>query len=75
MNTSVLAPCRSWPALIRIQGMSLPRGRSVAFIGLLQRLDDTYPPEAVIRVVLDNHAAHISKETMAYLGTRPGRFA
>ncbi|SDZ24345.1 hypothetical protein SAMN05421754_11263, partial [Nitrosomonas sp. Nm58] len=26
------------------------------------------------RVVLDNHSAHISKETMAYLATRPGRF-
>jgi transposase len=25
-------------------------------------------------VVLDNHSAPISKETMAYLATRPGRF-
>ena len=25
-------------------------------------------------MVLDNHSAHISRETMAYLGTRPGRF-
>jgi transposase len=50
------------------------RHRSVEFIGLLRRLDDYYPPEATIRVVLDNHSAHISKETMAYLGTRPGRF-
>jgi len=32
------------------------------------------PEEAIIRVVLDNHSAHISKETMAYLATRPGRF-
>ena len=32
------------------------------------------PPTAVIRVVLDNHSAHISRETMAYLATRPGRF-
>jgi transposase len=30
--------------------------------------------KAIIRVVLDNHSAHISKETMAYLATRPGRF-
>ena len=28
----------------------------------------------IIRVVLDNHSAHISKETMTYLGSRPGRF-
>jgi transposase len=50
------------------------RHRSVEFIGLLKRLDDYYPPEAIIRVVLDNHSAHISKETVAYLATRPGRF-
>ena len=48
--------------------------RSVEFIGLLRRLDGYYPPDAVIRVVLDNHSAHISRETMAYLATRPGRF-
>lgn len=50
------------------------RHRSVEFIALLRQLDEHYPPEAIIRVVLDNHSAHISKETVAYLGTRPGRF-
>ena len=50
------------------------RHRSVEFIGLLRRLDGYYPPEAIIRVVLDNHSAHIWKETMAWLATRPGRF-
>ncbi len=50
------------------------RHRSVEFIALLQDLDAYYPPEAIIRVVLDNHSAHISKETMAFLATRPGRF-
>ena len=50
------------------------RHRSVEFIALLKRLDEYYPAEAIIRVVLDNHSAHISKETLAYLGTRPGRF-
>ncbi|OGA34044.1 MAG: integrase [Betaproteobacteria bacterium RIFCSPLOWO2_12_61_14] len=50
------------------------RHRSVEFIGLLKRLDEYYPRDAIIRVVLDNHSAHISKETVAYLGTRPGRF-
>jgi hypothetical protein len=33
-----------------------------------------YPEDAIIRVVLDNHSAHISKETMTYLSSRPGRF-
>ena len=51
-----------------------PRHRSCEFIDLLKRLDLHYPTEAIIRVVLDNHSAHISKETMAYLATRPGRF-
>ena len=51
-----------------------PKHRSREFIDLLKRLDAHYPSDAVIRVVLDNHSAHISKETMAYLATRPGRF-
>ena len=50
------------------------RHRSVEFIALLKQLDAHYPTEAIIRVVLDNDSAHISKETMAYLSERPGRF-
>ena len=51
------------------------RHRSVEFIELLKDIDAHYPPEAIIRLVLDNHSAHISKETRAFLATRPGRFA
>ncbi|MCW5231596.1 IS630 family transposase [Verminephrobacter eiseniae] len=51
-----------------------PRHRSCEFIALLERLHEHYPSQAVIRVVLDNHSAHTSKETMAYLASRPGRF-
>jgi transposase len=50
------------------------RHRSCEFIALLRSIDEYYPPQAIIRLVLDNHSAHISKETMAYLATRPGRF-
>jgi transposase len=50
------------------------RHRSIEFIGLLQRLHAHYPPQARIRVVLDNHSGHISKETMAWLASHPGRF-
>jgi transposase len=57
-----------------IFGRTEDRHRSVEFIELLKDIDAYYPPEAIIRVVLDNHSAHISKETMAYLATRPGRF-
>lgn len=50
------------------------RHRSREFIELLMELDAYYPKESTIRVVLDNHSAHISKETMKYLASRPGRF-
>lgn len=57
-----------------IIGQVHDRHRSREFIDLLKELDAYYPAEATIRVVLDNHSAHISKETKAYLATRPGRF-
>jgi transposase len=50
------------------------RHRSREFVGLLKDLDAYYPPSVTIRVILDNHSAHISKETRAYLATRPNRF-
>src|SRR6266849_1306150 len=50
------------------------RHRSREFIALLKDLDQYYPPECIIRIVLDNHSAHISKETRAFLATRPNRF-
>jgi transposase len=51
-----------------------PRHRSREYILLLKELDAYYPPDCTIRVILDNYSSHISKETMAYLATRPGRF-
>ena len=50
------------------------RHRSREFISLLKEMDHYYPKDYSIRVILDNHSAHISKETMAYLATRPNRF-
>ncbi len=50
------------------------RHRSREFIGLLKELDEYYPKKNTTRLVLDNHSSHVSKETMRYLGTRPGRF-
>jgi transposase len=51
------------------------RHRSREFIGFLKRLDEAYPTETAIRLILDNHSAHISKETKAWLATQPeGRF-
>jgi len=50
------------------------RHRSREFIELLKDLDARYPADCTIRVVLDNHSSHISKETRAFLATRPNRF-
>jgi len=50
------------------------RHRSREFIALLKDLDHFYPAECTIRLVLDNHSAHLSKETQAFLATRPNRF-
>src|SRR6202162_2407812 len=50
------------------------RHRSREFIALLKNLDQYYPPGCIIRIVLDNHSVHISKETRTFLATRPNRF-
>jgi transposase len=50
------------------------RHRSREFIALLKDLDQYYPNDCTIRIVLDNHSAHISKETHAFLATHPNRF-
>lgn len=49
--------------------------KSSDFVAWLKKVDALYPEHDTIRLILDNHSAHTSKETMAYLETRPGRFA
>jgi transposase len=55
-------------------GLVRARHRSAEFIEFLQRLDAHYAPDVKTQIVLDNHSAHTSRETHAYLGTRPNRF-
>jgi transposase len=50
------------------------RHRSREFVEFLDMIDGRYPDDWVIRIVLDNHSAHISKETQSYLKSRPNRF-
>lgn len=50
------------------------RHRSREYILLLKQLDEHYPKDCTIRVILDNHSSHISRETMTYLASRPNRF-
>ena len=48
--------------------------KSKYFIEFLKILDNKYDKEDKIRLVLDNHSSHTSKETKEYLKTRKGRF-
>ncbi len=57
-----------------VWGLVRDRHRSAEFIEFLRLVDTKYPPPATLRIILDNHSAHISKETRAFLATRPGRF-
>ena len=57
-----------------VHGLVTERHRSREFIEFLRMVDSYYPDETRIRVILDNHSAHVSKETRAFLTTRPNRF-
>lgn len=49
--------------------------KSSDFIEFLKILDKKYPSQDTIRIILDNHSAHTSKETRRFLDTMPkGRF-
>jgi transposase len=51
------------------------RHRSREFIEFLKLLDTAYPADTAIEVILDNHSAHVSNETTAWLAAQPvGRF-
>jgi len=48
--------------------------KSSDFVDFLKILDGTYDKDKKIKIVLDNHSAHTSKETRKYLDQHPGRF-
>ena len=51
------------------------RHRSREFVAFLKRLDKAYSADTAIHLILDNHSAHISRETKAWLAEQPaGRF-
>ena len=58
----------------RVTEIVRDRHASADFIVLLGKLDETYPPQTRIRLLLDNHSAHVSKETQAWLSLHPQRF-
>jgi len=58
----------------QVQGMVADCHRSREFIKFLKMLDTSYPKDITIKIILDNHSAHISKETRRYLANVPHRF-
>jgi len=59
----------------KVHALVKERHRSREFIEFLKLLDAAYPASAAIKLILDNHSAHISKETKAWLAAQPaGRF-
>lgn len=58
----------------QVHGHVQDRHRSTEFIEHLKSLDAYYPQEMKIKMILDNHSAHVSKQTQEYLKTVPNRF-
>ena len=59
----------------KVHALVKERHRSREFIEFLKLLDAAYPASTAIKLLLDNHSAHISRETQAWLAAQPaGRF-
>ena len=59
----------------QVHALVKDRHRSREFIEFLKLLDAAYPAHTAIKLILDNHSAHISKETKVWLADQPaGRF-
>jgi len=59
----------------KVHALVRDRHRSREFVEFLKLLDTAYPPKTAIKLIVDNHSAHISKETNAWLAAQPaGRF-
>jgi transposase len=59
----------------QVHALVRDRHRSREFIEFLKLIDAAYPTHTAIKLILDNHSAHISKETRAWLADQPaGRF-
>jgi transposase len=55
----------------KVHALVKDRHRSREFIEFLKLLDVAYPAATAIKLILDNHSAHISKETRAWLADQP----
>lgn len=57
-----------------VLGLVRDRHRSKEFVEFLTMADTHYPLDWKIRIILDNHSSHLSKETMSWLKGKPNRF-
>ena len=58
-----------------VHAQVVERHRSKEFIQWLEAINKAYHPATQLTIILDNHSAHVSKETRAYLRTMPNRFS
>jgi transposase len=59
----------------KVHALVRDRHRSREFVEFLKLIDAAYPARTAIKIVLDNHSAHISRETCDWLAEqRAGRF-
>jgi transposase len=55
----------------KVHALVKDRHRSREFIAFLKLLDTVYPVDTAIHLILDNHSAHIARETRAWLAEQP----
>jgi hypothetical protein len=69
-------PCwRGWICTVaQSPRSSARRTRARTSLSSSKKLDAAYPAATTLRLILDNHSAHISKETQRYLASGPQRF-
>src|ERR1700731_715079 len=75
MNTSAAVRSVCWPVLICSPERDTPSSRTATAAANSSNssklLDAAYPAHTAIKLILDNHSAHISKETKAWLADQP----
>lgn len=55
----------------QVHALVKDRHRSREFIEFLNMLEAAYPAATTIKIILDNHSAHVSQETKTWLAARP----
>ncbi len=57
-----------------VHRLMVDRHWSREFVQFLEGVDAFHPESTTIRMILDDHSAHISRETRRHFATRPYRF-